>query len=103
MVSSSRFISPSDEYNNACKIFEKYINDEKSAVTIYDFLQRLNVEFTSLFLNGMGNVPASASSYLSSDGLLKGEEWEKVTSIYKMREKQALFFQLKNNIILLVI
>ncbi len=46
----------SDEYNNACKIFEKYINDEKSAVTIYDFLQRLNVEFTSLFLNGMGNV-----------------------------------------------
>ena len=78
----------SDEYNSACKIFEKYINDEKSAVTIYDFLQRLNVEFTSLFLNGMGNVPASASSYLSSDGLLKGEEWEKVTSIYKMRDFQ---------------
>ena len=34
----------------------------------------------------MGNVPASASSYLSSDGLLKGEEWEKVTAIYKTRD-----------------
>ena len=78
----------SDEYNNACKIFEEYINDEKKAVNIQDFLQRLNIEFTSLFLSGMGNIPASASSYLSSDGLLKGEEWEKVVSVYKMRDFQ---------------
>ncbi len=78
----------SDEYNNACKIFEEYINDEKKAVNIHDFLQRLNIEFTSLFLSGMGNIPASASSYLSSDGLLKGEEWEKVVSVYKMRDFQ---------------
>ena len=77
-----------DEYNNACKIFEEYINDEKNAVNIQDFLQRLNIEFTSLFLSGMGNIPASASSYLSSDGLLKGEEWEKVVSVYKMRDFQ---------------
>lgn len=78
----------SDEYNNACKTFEEYINNEKNAVNIYDFLKKLNIEFTSLFLSGMGNVPASASSYLSSDGLLKGEEWEKVVSIYKMRDFQ---------------
>lgn len=78
----------SDEYNDACKTFEEYINDEKNAVNIHDFLQRLNIEFTSLFLSGMGNVPASASSYLSSDGLLKGEEWAKVVSVYKMRDFQ---------------
>lgn len=77
-----------DEYNNACSMFEEYVNDEKNAVNIQDFLQRLNVEFTSLFLSGMGNIPASASSYLSSDGLLKGEEWEKIVSVYKMRDFQ---------------
>lgn len=78
----------SDEYNNACQMFEEYINNEKNAVNIQDFLQRLNIEFTSLFLSGMGNIPASASSYLSSDGLLKGEEWEKVVKVYKMRDFQ---------------
>lgn len=78
----------SNEYNNACQMFEEYINNEKNAVNIQDFLQRLNIEFTSLFLSGMGNIPASASSYLSSDGLLKGEEWEKVVKVYKMRDFQ---------------
>lgn len=78
----------SSEYNNACQMFEEYINNEKNAVNIQDFLQRLNIEFTSLFLSGMGNIPASASSYLSSDGLLKGEEWEKVVKVYKMRDFQ---------------
>ena len=78
----------SNEYNNACQMFEEYINKEKNAVNIQDFLQRLNIEFTSLFLSGMGNIPASASSYLSSDGLLKGEEWEKVVKVYKMRDFQ---------------
>lgn len=76
----------SDEYNNACKLFEEYVSEEENAENINEFLQKLNVEFTSLFLSGMGNVPASASSYLSSDGLLKGEEWEKVTAIYKTRD-----------------
>lgn len=83
----------SNEYNNACQMFEEYINNEKNAVNIQDFLQRLNIEFTSLFLSGMGNIPASASSYLSSDGLLKGEEWEKVVKVYKMRD-----FQMPNSI-----
>ena len=78
----------SNEYNNASQMFEEYINNEKNAVNIQDFLQRLNIEFTSLFLSGMGNIPASASSYLSSDGLLKGEEWEKVVKVYKMRDFQ---------------
>lgn len=78
----------SNEYNNACQMFEEYINNEKNAVNIQDFIQRLNIEFTSLFLSGMGNIPASASSYLSSDGLLKGEEWEKVVKVYKMRDFQ---------------
>ena len=78
----------SNEYNNACQMFEEYINNEKNAVNKQDFLQRLNIEFTSLFLSGMGNIPASASSYLSSDGLLKGEEWEKVVKVYKMRDFQ---------------
>lgn len=78
----------SDEYNEACKTFEEYINNEKNAANIHDFLQRLNIEFTSLFLSGMGNVPASASSYLSNDGLLKGEEWQKVVAVYKMRDFQ---------------
>lgn len=78
----------SNEYNNACQMFEEYINNEKNAVNIQDCLQRLNIEFTSLFLSGMGNIPASASSYLSSDGLLKGEEWEKVVKVYKMRDFQ---------------
>lgn len=78
----------SNEYNNACQMFEEYINNEKNAVNIQNFLQRLNIEFTSLFLSGMGNIPASASSYLSSDGLLKGEEWEKVVKVYKMRDFQ---------------
>lgn len=78
----------SNEYNNACQMFEEYINNEKNEVNIQDFLQRLNIEFTSLFLSGMGNIPASASSYLSSDGLLKGEEWEKVVKVYKMRDFQ---------------
>lgn len=78
----------SNEYNNACQMFEEYINNEKNAVNIQDFLQRLNIEFTSLFLSGMGNIPASASSYLSIDGLLKGEEWEKVVKVYKMRDFQ---------------
>lgn len=78
----------SNEYNNGCRMFEEYINNEKNAVNIQDFLQRLNIEFTSLFLSGMGNIPASASSYLSSDGLLKGEEWEKVVKVYKMRDFQ---------------
>ena len=82
-----------EEYNNACDLFEKYIESEKNLTNREDFLQRLNIEFTSLFLSGMGNVPASASSYLSSDGLLKGEEWQKVTAIYKTRD-----FQLPENI-----
>ncbi len=74
------------EYNKACTLFEEYIKSEKSMTNQYDFLQRLNIEFTALFLSGMGNVPASASSYLSSDGLLKGEEWKKVVAIYNTRE-----------------
>ena len=78
-----------EEYNNACDLFEKYVENEKNL----DFLQRLNIEFTALFLSGMGNVPASASSYLSSDGLLKGEEWQKVKAIYKTRD-----FQMPENI-----
>lgn len=82
-----------EEYNNACDLFEKYIESEKNLTNKEEFLQRLNIEFTSLFLSGMGNVPASASSYLSSDGLLKGEEWQKVTAIYKTRD-----FQLPENI-----
>ena len=82
-----------EEYNNACDLFEKYIESEKNLTNREDFLQRLNIEFTSLFLSGMGNVPASASSYLSSDGLLKGEEWQKVTAIYKTRD-----FQMPENI-----
>lgn len=82
-----------EKYNNACDLFEKYIESEKNLTNKEEFLQRLNIEFTSLFLSGMGNVPASASSYLSSDGLLKGEEWQKVTAIYKTRD-----FQLPENI-----
>ena len=82
-----------EEYNNACDLFEKYVENEKNLTNREDFLQRLNIEFTSLFLSGMGNVPASASSYLSSDGLLKGEEWQKVTAIYKTRD-----FQMPENI-----
>lgn len=82
-----------EEYNNACDLFEKYVENEKNLTNKEDFLQRLNIEFTSLFLSGMGNVPASASSYLSSDGLLKGEEWQKVTAIYKTRD-----FQMPENI-----
>ena len=82
-----------EEYNNACDLFEKYVESEKNLTNKEDFLQRLNIEFTSLFLSGMGNVPASASSYLSSDGLLKGEEWQKVTAIYKTRD-----FQMPENI-----
>ena len=82
-----------EEYNNACDLFEKYVESEKNLTNKEEFLQRLNIEFTSLFLSGMGNVPASASSYLSSDGLLKGEEWQKVTAIYKTRD-----FQLPENI-----
>lgn len=82
-----------EEYNNACDLFEKYVENEKNLTNREDFLQRLNIEFTSLFLSGMGNVPASASSYLSSDGLLKGEEWQKVTAIYKARD-----FQMPENI-----
>lgn len=76
----------SKEYNNACALFQEYINDENNISNKQDFLQKLNVEFTALFLNGMGNVPASASSYLSSDGLLKGEEWQKVVAIYNSRD-----------------
>lgn len=82
-----------EEYNNACDLFEKYVESEKNLTNKEEFLQRLNIEFTSLFLSGMGNVPASASSYLSSDGLLKGEEWQKVTAIYKTRD-----FQMPENI-----
>lgn len=82
-----------EEYNTACDLFEKYIKSEKNLTNKADFLQRLNIEFTALFLSGMGNVPASASSYLSSDGLLKGEEWQKVTAIYKTRD-----FQMPENI-----
>lgn len=82
-----------EEYNKACDLFEKYIESEKNLTNKADFLQRLNIEFTALFLSGMGNVPASASSYLSSDGLLKGEEWQKVTAIYKTRD-----FQMPENI-----
>ncbi len=82
-----------EEYNNACDLFEKYVENEKNLTNREDFLQRLNIEFTSLFLSGMGNVPASASSYLSSDGLLKGEEWQKVKAIYKTRD-----FQMPENI-----
>lgn len=81
------------EYNDAIDLFEKYIESEKKLTDKADFLQRLNIEFTALFLSGMGNVPASASSYLSSDGLLKGEEWQKVTAIYKTRD-----FQMPENI-----
>ena len=82
-----------EEYHNACDLFEKYVENEKNLTNREDFLQRLNIEFTSLFLSGMGNVPASASSYLSSDGLLKGEEWQKVKAIYKTRD-----FQMPENI-----
>ena len=82
-----------EEYHNACDLFEKYVESEKNLTNKEDFLQRLNIEFTSLFLSGMGNVPASASSYLSSDGLLKGEEWQKVKAIYKTRD-----FQMPENI-----
>ena len=82
-----------EEYNNACDLFEKYVENEKNLTNKEDFLQRLNIEFTALFLSGMGNVPASASSYLSSDGLLKGEEWQKVKAIYKTRD-----FQMPENI-----
>lgn len=82
-----------EEYNNACDLFEKYVESEKNLTNKEEFLQKLNIEFTSLFLSGMGNVPASASSYLSSDGLLKGEEWQKVTAIYKTRD-----FQMPENI-----
>lgn len=82
-----------EEYNNACDLFEKYVENEKNLTNKEDFLQRLNIEFTALFLSGMGNVPASASSYLSSDGLLKGKEWQKVKAIYKTRD-----FQMPENI-----
>ncbi len=74
------------EYNNACNMFEEYIQDEALITNKSDFLQKLNIQFTALFLSGIGNVPASASSYLSSDGLLKGEEWKKVVAVYNSRD-----------------
>lgn len=52
---------------------------------IQDLLEKLNIEFTSLYLSGINNVEVSASSYLSPTKLIKGDECDAVKEIYYKR------------------
>lgn len=69
----------------AIENLEKYANEEQSAKDKTALLHSLNIQYTGLYLLGMGSVPTSASVFLSPDKLLKGAPWEKVCRIYSSR------------------
>ncbi len=76
----------SAKLKEAVNVFNEYDKLESSATDIDKFLEKQNVEYTSLFLLGGSSVPTSASVYLSSDGLIKGNAWEKIVAIYNSRK-----------------
>lgn len=79
-------IIDTDNMKTALVNLEKYNNDEQEAKDKTHFLNKLNQQYTSLFLLGLDGVPTSASVYLSPDRLLKGDPWVNVCQVYSLRD-----------------
>jgi TorA maturation chaperone TorD len=56
--------------------FAKTITDDQ------EYLNKLNREYTMLFLLGHTSIPTSESAYLSPEKLLKQKPWEEVMALY---------------------
>lgn len=69
----------------AIENLEKYENEEKNTKDKEALIHTLNIQYTGLYLLGMGSVPTSASVFLSPEKLLKSGPWEKVCRIYSSR------------------